>query len=230
MWYDRDWPAAERHLKRALELDPNDIWAYHWYAAYLSAVGRPDESLAMTRQATALDPVSSATATHVGIHLVWRRRYTEAAAVLERALQVDTTWRRTPLVLGRVYAALGRYDEAIVQLKRPGLQYGAFEPDALLGHIYGLSGRTGEARAIAAKFEARARGSSARPVDLAVIYLGMRDTSRALDWIERIPDDRGSMFFLLTEPMFDPVRENPRFHRVVEQLGLADAATRMRKP
>ncbi|HJR15791.1 MAG TPA: tetratricopeptide repeat protein, partial [Gemmatimonadales bacterium] len=224
MWYDRDWSGAERHLRRALALDSSDVWAYHWYAGYLGAVGRTDESLAITRQATALDPVSSATATHVGIHLFWRRRYGEAIAVLERALEVDTTWARTHLVLARVYLAVGRHEDAIRELRRPGLQYAAFEPEAVLAYALGISGHLEEARDMAAKFEARARASLARPIDLVAVHLGLRDTARALEWVERIPEDRGSMFFLLTEPMYEPIRKSARFRRVLEKLGLPDAA------
>jgi hypothetical protein len=99
----------------------------------------------------------------------------------------------------------------------------------VLAHVLGLSGRTQEARALVAKFETRARGSYVRPVDLVAMHLGLGDTARALDWVERIPDDRGTMVFLLSDPMFDPIRESPRFHHVLERLGLGDAARRMKQ-
>jgi serine/threonine-protein kinase len=227
MWYDRDWNAAERHLRRALALDPSDIWAYHSLAAYLSAVGRPSESLAITRQATAIDPVSSATATHVGLHLFWSRRYDESIAVLEHALTVDTTWKRTHAVLGRAYLAVGRYDDAIRALRRTGYEYAAFSPEAILAYGLGVAGHTAEARGMVDRLEERARGAYVRPVDLVAAHLGLGDTTRALEWAERMPDDRGSMFFVLTEPLFDPIRATPRFQRVIERLGLAEAARRM---
>ena len=66
-----------------------------------------------------------------------------------------------------------------------------------------------------------------RPVDLVAAHLGLGDTARALDWAERMPDDRGSMFFVLCEPLFDPIRTTPRFERVIERLGLAEDARRV---
>jgi eukaryotic-like serine/threonine-protein kinase len=227
MWYDHDWTAAERHLRRALALDPSDIWMYHGLAAYLSAVGRTDESLALTRQATAIDPVSSATATHIGLHLFWSRRYAESIAVLEHALTIDTTWKRTHVVLGRAYLAVGRYDDAIRALRRTGYEFAAFSPEAVLAYGLGVAGHTAEAREITDRLEARARGTYVRPVDLVAAHLGLGDTARALDWADRIPDDRGSMIFVFSEPMYDPIRDTPRFRRVVERLGLGDAARRI---
>ena len=77
------------------------------------------------------------------------------------------------------------------------------------------------------RLEERARGTYVRPVDLVAAHLGLGDTERALEWAERMPDDRGSMFFVLTEPLFDPIRATPRFQKVIERLGLAEAARRM---
>jgi len=222
MWQDRDWAAAERHLSRALALDSSDIWTYHQYAAFLAATGRMEEGLAMMRRATALDPFSSFTATEVGFHLYWNRRYTDAIAVLERA-EADTVWSQMiPMVLGRAYLAVGRYDDAIREFRHAGQQTSdGFEAPALLAYALGTAGRTRDARALVSQYVERARASSARPLDLVAVHLGIGDTARALDWVEQIPGDRGSRFYLLSEPMFDPIRGSARFRRVLETLGLA---------
>jgi hypothetical protein len=104
------------------------------------------------------------------------------------------------------------------------VQYAGLDSEAVIAYALARSGRPDEARAIVARLEARARGSYARPADMAAAYLGLGDTARALHWVERIPDDRGSILFLMTESIFDPVRRTPRFRRVIEQLGLDDTA------
>jgi tetratricopeptide (TPR) repeat protein len=228
MWQDRDWAAAERHLSRALALDSSDLSTYHQYAYYLAATGRMEEGLAIVRRATALDPLSSFTATGVGLHLYYNRRYDEAIAVLERARVVDTIWwQKMPMVLGSAYLAVGRYNDAIREFRHAGVQSsGGFEAPALLGYALGISGRTHEARALVSQYNERARAASARPMDLVAVHLGLGDTARALDWLEQIPGDRGSRFYLLSEPMFDQIRGSARFQRVLEELGLAAAAKR----
>ena len=228
MWQDRDWAAAERHFTRSLALDSSDARTYHQYAAYLGATGRTEEALSMARRGTAIDPVSSITASEVGLHLYWNRRYDEAIAVLERARVVDTIWwQKMPMVLGRAYLAVGRSDDAIREFRRAGLQSSeGFEGPALLAYALGRSGRIQEATALVGQYTERAIASSARPMDLVAVNLGLGDTARALDWAEHIPDDRSARFYLLSEPMFDPIRGSARFRRVLETLGLGAAADR----
>ena len=43
---DWDWAGAEGEFKRALELNPNYAAAHHWYAVFLSAMGRHEEAVA----------------------------------------------------------------------------------------------------------------------------------------------------------------------------------------
>lgn len=55
MW---DVSGAEREFRRAIELNPNNPVAHHWYATYLVTVGRRAESLSQIERAQALDPAS----------------------------------------------------------------------------------------------------------------------------------------------------------------------------
>lgn len=229
--YDHDWAGAEQHYLRALALDPNEIWTYHGYAALLSATGRTDSSLAITRRAMPLDPRGAPTTTHLAIHLYQRGRYAEAIAMLEDLLARDSTsWPRAHLVLGRNYLAVGRYDEALQLLRRYAPEYAGLEARGVLAHALAVSGRTAEARAMVDAMEAEARARDLGAVNLVVAYAGLGDTARALDWLERVPDDRGHLLFLLTEPWYDRLRGSPRWRRVIERLGLTSADTVRRAP
>ena len=50
---DWDWSGAEREFKRALELNPNYAEGHQWYAQYLVAMGRFEESIAEGKRAQA---------------------------------------------------------------------------------------------------------------------------------------------------------------------------------
>jgi len=53
-----DPDSAEAFFGRAIELNPNDATAHHWYAVMLSDQGRKDEALAQIRKAEEVDPLS----------------------------------------------------------------------------------------------------------------------------------------------------------------------------
>ncbi|MDQ3817529.1 MAG: winged helix-turn-helix domain-containing protein, partial [Acidobacteriota bacterium] len=58
MNYDWDWEEAERHFKRAIELNHGYAPARHWYGWYLTIMGRHDEAIAQLQWAKQLDPFS----------------------------------------------------------------------------------------------------------------------------------------------------------------------------
>jgi eukaryotic-like serine/threonine-protein kinase len=56
--FDWDWRGAEDDFRQAILLNPNNAQAHHWYADYLTAMGRFDEALAEIGRARELDPFS----------------------------------------------------------------------------------------------------------------------------------------------------------------------------
>jgi len=47
---DYDWSAAERGFERALALNPNYPTVHQWYAEYLAAIGRVNESISEVKK------------------------------------------------------------------------------------------------------------------------------------------------------------------------------------
>jgi tetratricopeptide (TPR) repeat protein/predicted Ser/Thr protein kinase len=224
MWYDRDWPAAERYLRRALALDPTDPWKYHYYAAWLSAIGRIEQAVEVETRAMAVDPRGAATVTHMALHLTRQHRYDEAIQMLEEVLARDTSWVRAHVVLGRAYLATGQHEKAIEQLRHDNYEFAGFDPTAILAYGLGVAGQRVEARRITAEFETAAKSGYTAPMNLIACYLGLGDHDRALDWVERVPDDRGALFFPRSEPMLEPLMQLPRYQAVLARLGLDSAS------
>jgi tetratricopeptide (TPR) repeat protein len=75
LWYDWDWPAAERSLKRALELNPAYAPARQWYSYYLETVDRLEESIGEIKRALELDPLSLRLRTTLASLLYFERQY-----------------------------------------------------------------------------------------------------------------------------------------------------------
>src|SRR2546422_1318112 len=87
--YDWDWPAAERELRRAIELNPSLAYAHYLYSHCLVAHKRFDKALAEARRAHELDPVNADVATSLASILYVARRYDEAIAVQRKSLDLD---------------------------------------------------------------------------------------------------------------------------------------------
>src|SRR6516225_11090245 len=56
LWYDWDWPGAEREIRRALELNANSSNAHDAFGDYLETLGRMQEGMIEHQRAQELDP------------------------------------------------------------------------------------------------------------------------------------------------------------------------------
>ena len=101
-YYDWDWPAAEQEFKRAIELDPNNAEAHHWYSHYLMAQGRIEESLAQSKRALELSPLDILLNVHLGWHYLYARQYDQALDQMEKTVEMDKNFAQTYPWLGLI--------------------------------------------------------------------------------------------------------------------------------
>jgi TolB-like protein/DNA-binding winged helix-turn-helix (wHTH) protein len=219
MNYDWDWESAEREFKRAIELNPNYATAHHWYAEYLIAVGRPDESLAEIKRARELDPLSLIINTDTGKLLYYARRYDDAISQLRDTLKVDPDFPQAHLWLGSVYATTGLYNEAISEFEK--IKGNSWAP-GWFGYVYGVSGRRDEAEKVLTELK---RLETERPVDpsnLVNVYLGLGDKDQAFAALEKEYAVRSvGITSLKVNPWYDSLRSDPRFADLLRRTNLA---------
>jgi len=91
---------------------------------------------------------------------------------------------------------------------------------APLGYAYGVAGRRTEALRIQHYLEERARTHYVMPVAMAQNAIGLGDTARAIDWLERGYRERSFLILFLSHPFYDPLRGQPRFQRIVRDMGI----------
>ncbi len=219
---DRDWLAAEREWKRALQLNPNYATAHHWYGIiFLSNRGRADEAIAELKRAQEIDPLSLPISADLAWVLYYARRYDQAVEQVQRTLAMDPKFARAHMLQGLRYLQQGRNAEAIAEFQAARQLDDSQQIIAQLGHAYAVSGRTSDAHKALNDLNALSKRHYVDPYWIALIYTGLGDKDRAFEWLGRAYEERSSwLTSLKVEPQLDSVRSDPRFVELLKKVGL----------
>jgi TolB-like protein/DNA-binding winged helix-turn-helix (wHTH) protein/Tfp pilus assembly protein PilF len=217
--YELDWTKAGEGYRRALELNPGYANAHHWYGYYLMLSGRLEEGGAEMRRALELDPLSPIINANVGMPFYVARQYDAAIAHWQKALEMHRNYRLLHDYLTMAYVGKKMYEEAIAELQK-GLALSGTGPweVAIEAHIYGRMGRRHEAQALVSQIASQA---DAPAYFVALAYAGLGDNDSAFKWLEKTVHERTGPFNEVNaDPMFDSLRGDARFARLVQQIGL----------
>ena len=226
--YDWDWPQAEREFRRAIELNPRYATARQWYAWYLAAMGRLSEGLAESHRAMELDPVSVSVRRGLGWLYCVAREPESGVAVLQQAVVMNPEAPETRIVLGLAHEQLERFGEA-EQAVRDALELAPADTHAMasLARILAKSGRRAEAERVGAELRSLDGSRYVSPTDLAKLAIGLGEADSAFAALDRAREERrGWLVYLRVEPLFDPIRGDPRFAELMRLLRLAPTEPR----
>jgi DNA-binding winged helix-turn-helix (wHTH) protein/tetratricopeptide (TPR) repeat protein len=100
---------ADHEFRRAIDLNPNNAVALHWYATYLFTIGRHTESVQEIEKAQSLDPASKSILADKG-YLLWATgRTDEGAALLKQLATAERDFVSPHRYLKSIYFASGDY-------------------------------------------------------------------------------------------------------------------------
>ncbi|MBI1740101.1 MAG: winged helix-turn-helix domain-containing protein [Acidobacteriales bacterium] len=210
-WYNLDWAKAEAEFQRAIVLNPNDALGRNWHGGYLSLLGRHAEALEEHERARQLDRYSLIINANLARALYWARRYDDAIAQSKRTLQIDPRFGVAALWLEASLRHKGMFKEAVALRQ-------LFNPET--------------AQAVERKFRTQGFQSlllesceqfqqNGALVTAARCYAQAQRKEQALTLLETCRE-RGcfSLATLNIEPDFDVLREEPRFRKLVQGVGL----------
>ena len=219
--YYWDWQEADSEHRRAIELDPNYAAGHKEYSEFLGLLGRSGEAIRVGKRALELDPISVKALGTQGFAFYRSRQYDKAIDALGKALDMDPSMGPLQIALGLSYLLNGMYEEGISALQKQGDFTFPLEP--YLGYGYGKAGNSEEAQKILDALQRQAAYRYVSPVFIALVHLGLGEYSRALDWLEKGYEERAWMMLTLkAEPVYDPLRSEPRFHEILKKMNLAD--------
>ena len=220
--YDWDWASAASGFQRAIELNPSYATAYQRYSLYLMAMGRPQESLVQMNRARDLEPLSVSVNFSLGWRLYMARQYDPAIEQLHNALEMDPNFALPRMVLGQAYEQKGAYDQAIAELQTAvRISHDSPPMVAALGHAYGTAGKRTEAQKILSRLLEQSKREYVSPFYVALVYAGLHEDERTLDWLEKACEDRSNpIVFLKVDPQLENLRAAPRFQAILHRLAL----------
>lgn len=222
MSYDWDLAAAEKELQRAIELNPNDSTSHEWYAHLLIVEGRNGEALAEARRSLDLSPVSPLFHTVLAETYYYGRNYDAAIERAQQVVNLHPDYLLAQFWLGSAYREKKMYAQAVQTFDRARKLSGD-NPAMVMayGHAQAIAGNAAEARAALHTLEQLRATRFVPSLYPAGIYLGMGDSSKALDLLDRAYEERiDRLVFLGVDPMADPLRSNPRFRDLLHRIGL----------
>ena len=221
---DLDWRGAEADIRRVTALDPKSAWAHSALCILLINLGNSEEGLRECRIAQRLDPLDDDSA----LGLYFGRQYDDSIAMLRTMLQPDPKIGLWHGYLFTNYAMKGMHKEAIGELAQCYSLYGFPKEAANIQSAFDASGYREAVRQWAKEMEhLQATHQAFLPGNLSMAYAILGDKDRAFYWLNQAHEHRemasfdGGISSLGAEPMFDPLRSDPRFKDLLRHVGLA---------
>jgi len=214
-----DWKGAEQEFQIAIELNPGNSDAHHWYALYLSAMGRHEQALESSRHSLSLSPVSYSDIGYGSI-LYFAHQFDEMVELLEKTVKNIPNYAPGFDWLGMAYLQLKQFDKSIeVYQKAVELSDGLAEIKAGLGHAYGMAGRKDEARKVLNELNTLAEKYYIPPVQIAYVAASLDEIDETFELLEKAFKERTwDLVFIREEPWFYDLHSHPRFVDLLRRM------------
>lgn len=220
-YYDRDFAGAEREFKKAIELNPDYATAHHWYALFLTIVGRQTEALAEIKRAQELDPLSLSINVWVGWILSYTGHSDEALEQLLKTKEMDPNFVLTRHRLALLYAERKMYDEAIAEANELYRISGGRLGTLTRAYVYAKAGMRREALEQVDLLISTSKQRFISPGSIAIVYATLGENDTAFKWLEKANAEHDLLALRIkTDPRFESLRGDPRFADLVRRTGL----------
>jgi tetratricopeptide (TPR) repeat protein len=214
------WAESEQAHRRAISLEPENAFPHQCYPILCSFLGRHDEAVFHAAKAVELDPLDLMTNFRLVQANCYARRYDEAVHAGRIAIELTPDSPYTYFYLALSLAALDSKQEAW-EMASMGRKLAGGMPlgEGYFGYLAGALGHTVEAREVVEKLEAGREKGYVPALPIAGTYLGLGETSAALEWLDISFAERDPFLgSLLVFPAYEVIRNQPRFKRLAEQL------------
>jgi len=217
LWLGWDWVAAEDAFRKAIAADSNYAFAPRTLGILLSHSCRHKEAEAAIRRARELDPLSAMNRA-LSAQIAFAAGDADGAIRYAReSIIVDPDFWIGHFQLAQAYAELQEYGRALESLTQASrFSGGNSKTLSLRGYLLARTTNSAEALDILHTLETIARDRYIPPYAMALIHMGLGQTDRAFEWLERARDAHDvHLIFLTIDPKWNPIRNEPRFNDLI---------------
>jgi tetratricopeptide (TPR) repeat protein len=210
---------GDREFRRAIELNPSLAVAHFYSGISLVRQGRLDESLEEFLKARELDPLSSIIARLGALPYYLKRDYRRALELLRQANELGPAFSST-FEIG-IYIQNRLLNETFAGLEKAKQER---KNDPILiydtGMGYAAQEKRAEALQMIKELEAMSGASLSQAEWIAKIYAALNEKEMAFSWLERGLAAGAITAFYKDEPVWDPIRCDPRFADLLRRMGI----------
>jgi TolB-like protein/Flp pilus assembly protein TadD len=223
-WFDWDFKGAEAAARRAISLNENYSLAHLDLAHVLSNIGRHDEALVVIRQALVVDPLSLIDGAMLGQFLYHAEKYSASLQQLESTLGMEPRFWVGQICAAKNYEKLGMYSEAFTACDNA-FKYsgGNSEALSLAGYMHAILGDRSEAEAKIRTMLERKLQRYVPPYNIALVFAGLGETERALEWLQQAFEERDVHMPFLLDHKWNGIRSNARFRKLLSRVGFTNS-------
>jgi adenylate cyclase len=221
--YRWDWEGGAADFQRAIAMSPGAATAHYLYAIInLTARGLWEPALREMHTALELDPVSPLLRRDLGLIHYLQRDYRQAETQLQAAHDLDAGFTGHLFWLARTLAEQERFDEALAALDARGRRGPTnARVEAVRCLTFGRMGRRKRALQCLSQLEALNAESPVSSLSYAIAHLGVGHIDAALGDLSRaVSEKSGALYQLAVDPVYDPLRHDPRFAILLERMNL----------
>jgi TolB-like protein/DNA-binding winged helix-turn-helix (wHTH) protein/Tfp pilus assembly protein PilF len=215
-FYEWDSAGAEKELLQAIQLEPSNVDAHHWYAMVLMTSGRIDNAEKEMRIALALDPKALILRTNLGWVHYMGRQYPLAIQELQSVVRDNPSFLTAHYKLWWTYSVTGDFPRAWEELKAIVHVISTPENEKRILMTYEKEGYAASLHALSTSSGTVYTGSM---VDAARCMTIAGDKAEALKFLQTgMNRHEGWMIFVESDPAFDVLRSEPEFSRTLQEV------------
>jgi TolB-like protein/Tfp pilus assembly protein PilF len=223
-WTDLNFPAAEKEFRRALELNPNDANAHHWFGLFLTWLARQDEGLPHLRRAVELDPLSLQFNSNLGQGLSVARQHDAAVEQLKKTIEMDPNFGQSHSQLGNAYRVMGRYDLYFAESITAQRLFDDKEELAVAEDASKVFAKSGFKAALARQIQLHIELSKHRyfdPAFLAYDYADFGDKEQTFTLLRKaLAEKSGGLQVIKVNPGLEKWHSDPQYIEILKRMNL----------